>query len=120
MSSIQEMLTKIESLTQALSASSKTPPMAPTSTTETQAPPDLAGTLAEVLVEEGKTVTIEIRADNYETETLTLDGSETSKMVKLKRPAGKLPLGPLKPPTDKGSKKGTNGGTDVRDPWKNK
>jgi hypothetical protein len=47
-SSIQEMLTKIESLTQALSAESKTPAAAPTITAETQAPPDLAGTLAEV------------------------------------------------------------------------
>ncbi|MGO8996585.1 MAG: hypothetical protein ACLQVI_25000 [Polyangiaceae bacterium] len=47
-SSIQEMLTKIESLTQALSAESKTPATAPTITAETQAPPDLAGTLAEV------------------------------------------------------------------------
>ncbi len=47
-SSIQEMLTKIESLTQALAASSKTPASTPTITAETQAPPDLAGTLAEV------------------------------------------------------------------------
>jgi hypothetical protein len=46
--SIQEMLTKIESLTQALSASSQTPATTPTITAETQAPPDLAGTLAEV------------------------------------------------------------------------
>ncbi len=64
-------------------------------------------------------MTIEIRADNYDTETLTLDGTETSKMVKLKRPTPRLGAGPLRP-TDKGPKKGTNGGTDVRDPWKNK
>ena len=47
-SSIQDMLTKVESLTQALSAESKTPAAAPTITAETQAPPDLADTLAEV------------------------------------------------------------------------
>jgi eukaryotic-like serine/threonine-protein kinase len=71
-------------------------------------------------VEEGKTVTIEIRADNYETQTLTLDGSETRKMVKLLPVKGSRPLPPRpgdthgKPPNTKG------GGTDVRDPWKNK
>lgn len=47
-SSIQEMLERIDSLTQALSASTNTPAVVPTVTTETQAPPDLAGTLAEV------------------------------------------------------------------------
>jgi hypothetical protein len=46
--SIQEMLTKIDSLTQALSASSNTPAATPTITAETQAPPDLAGTLTQV------------------------------------------------------------------------
>jgi len=71
-------------------------------------------------IEEGKPVTIEVRADGYDTETLTLDGTETSKVVKLKRPAGARQGGVLKPPPDKGPKKGTNGGTDVRDPWKNK
>ncbi|MGO8997697.1 MAG: hypothetical protein ACLQVI_30640 [Polyangiaceae bacterium] len=47
-SSIQEMLGRIDSLTQALSASVQTPATTPTITTETQAPPDFAGTLAEV------------------------------------------------------------------------
>ncbi len=72
-------------------------------------------------IEDGKPVTVEIRADGYETETLALDGSETSKMVKLKRSGGARQGGTLKPPPDKGTKgKGQNGGTDVRDPWKNK
>ena len=49
-SSIQEMLTRIESLTEALEASTNTQPPVPTvtMTTETQSPPDFAGTLAEV------------------------------------------------------------------------
>jgi serine/threonine-protein kinase len=70
-------------------------------------------------VEEGKSVTVEIRAEGYETQTLTLDGSETGKMVKL------LPLksgrpGPVRPvgPVDKGKGKGPMGTDVVRDPWK--
>ena len=49
-SSIQEMLTRIETLTEALEASTNTQPPVPTvtTTTETQSPPDFAGTLAEV------------------------------------------------------------------------
>jgi eukaryotic-like serine/threonine-protein kinase len=66
-----------------------------------------------VEVEEGKSVTIEIKADGFATETLTLDGKETGKNVKLRyagRPGGK-PLG--KPAAKKGGKTG-----DVIDPWK--
>jgi serine/threonine-protein kinase len=72
-------------------------------------------------VEEGKPVTIEVRADNYETQTLVLDGTDTSKMVKLVQVRGIRP-GVLKPAVDKGKGKGkgTSGGTDVRDPWGNK
>ncbi len=66
-------------------------------------------------VEEGQTVTIEVRADNYETQTLTLDGSETRKVVKLLPVKGLRP-GPIRPVV-KGK---AQGGTDVRDPWKNK
>ena len=68
-----------------------------------------------VEVEDGKPVTIELRADGYETETLTLDGSENSKMVKLRwarvRPAGGRPA--AKPAPKQGGKNG-----DVIDPWK--
>jgi serine/threonine-protein kinase len=70
-----------------------------------------------VEVEEGKPVTIEIRADNYDTETITLDGGELSKMVKLKPAKGAHPA-----PTAKqngGAKGGKRGGKngDVVDPW---
>jgi serine/threonine-protein kinase len=64
-------------------------------------------------VEAGKPVTIEIKADGYTTETLTLDGSEGSKMVKLRyaktgRPGATQPGG--KVPAKKGK-------SDVVDPW---
>jgi serine/threonine-protein kinase len=67
-------------------------------------------------VEEGKPVTIEIKADGYETETLTLDGTETSKMIKLKLGKGRLPgKGPAgKLPGKKGGK-----GGEVINPWGN-
>jgi serine/threonine-protein kinase len=79
-------------------------------------------------VEEGQTVTIEIRADHYETQTIKIDGADPSKVVKL------VPVKGYKPPTGKGPKgngagaapqgKGgggkSSGGTDVRDPWGNK
>jgi serine/threonine-protein kinase len=71
-------------------------------------------------VEEGKPVTIEVRADNYETQTILLDGTDTSKMVKLV-PLHKALPGVLKPAGDKGKGKGkAPSGTDVRDPWGNK
>jgi serine/threonine-protein kinase len=63
-------------------------------------------------VEDGKPVTIEIRADGFETMTLTLDGSETSRMVKLQPPKGAHPPGKGKLPGKKGGK-----GGDVIDPW---
>jgi eukaryotic-like serine/threonine-protein kinase len=70
-------------------------------------------------IEDGKTVIIEIRADNYETETRTLTGSDTKEMVHLK-PKATRPLGTGRP-LDKGPRKGgSKGGTDVRDPWGNK
>jgi serine/threonine-protein kinase len=78
-------------------------------------------------VEEGQTVTIEIRAEHYETQTLKLDGADPSKVVKL------VPVKGYRPPTGKGGKGpgaggppqtkgggGKSGGTDVRDPWGNK
>jgi serine/threonine-protein kinase len=70
-------------------------------------------------VEEGKPATIEIRAEGYETETLTLDGTDTSKMVKLKLVKGARPAGTgLKPGKGKGGKTENKG--EVRDPWGNK
>ncbi|APR87686.1 serine/threonine protein kinase [Minicystis rosea] len=69
-----------------------------------------------VEVEEGKPVTIEIKAEGFETETLILDGSEVSKMIKLKA----INKGP-RPGVGKGGgkgpgKKGGKGG-EVLDPW---
>jgi serine/threonine-protein kinase len=71
-------------------------------------------------VEEGKRVTLEIRADNYETQSVTLDGTETGKTVKLVPAKGARP-GPVRPPgTGKPNTKGA-GGTDViRDPFNKK
>jgi serine/threonine-protein kinase len=68
-------------------------------------------------VEDGKTVTIEVRADHYETQTLTLDGSETSKAVKLAPVKGWKPV--IMRPTGAGTGSGTGskGKSDVRDPW---
>jgi serine/threonine-protein kinase len=70
-------------------------------------------------IEEGSSVTIEFRADGYETETLTLDGSEVSKMVKLKLAKGVRPAGAGKVPVGKtgkgGKKSGKNG--EVVEPW---
>jgi serine/threonine-protein kinase len=83
-----------------------------------------------VEVEEGQIVTVEVRAEHYETQTLKLDGSDPSKMVKLvavkgykpptQKPGGKPPPGGgAVPSKGSGSSKG-GGGTDVRDPWGNK
>jgi len=65
-------------------------------------------------VEEGKTIAIEIRADGYETAKLELDGSEASKLVKLKpiKSAG------VKQSDTKGVS--TVGGKEIVDPWGDK
>jgi tRNA A-37 threonylcarbamoyl transferase component Bud32 len=72
-------------------------------------------------VEEGKTVSIEIRAEGYETAKIDLDGKETSKTVELKPSKGGAatkgagttkPVGSGKLPV---IKKGPNGET--VDPW---
>jgi serine/threonine-protein kinase len=62
-----------------------------------------------VEVEEGKPVSIEIRADGYVIEKRTLDGSETSMKVKLSPKGGTRPAG-----VPGGAKKGKG---DVVDPW---
>ncbi|MFO0762714.1 MAG: serine/threonine-protein kinase [Byssovorax sp.] len=71
---------------------------------------------ATIDVEEGKKVTIDIRADGYEPVTLDLDGSEQSKLVELKLKApkgvpGKTPAVPTKTPS-----KGV-GHDGIVDPW---
>ncbi len=68
-------------------------------------------------VEEGGTVSIEIRADGYETAKLELDGSESSKNVKLK-PLTKV-VG-TKPNATGNKPSGTQNGGDVVDPWADK
>ena len=73
-------------------------------------------------VEDGKPVTIEVRAEGYETDTLILDGAEQSKMVKLHFAKGARPAGTGLKPGGKGVKNGgkpENKG-EVRDPWGNK
>jgi eukaryotic-like serine/threonine-protein kinase len=63
-------------------------------------------------VEEGKTVTIEVRADGWEPKSLDLDGSEGSRVVKLV----KRFVGGAKP---SGAQPGTKP-SDLVDPWKKK
>jgi serine/threonine protein kinase len=60
-------------------------------------------------VEEGKPVTVEVRAEGHETATVTLDGKELIKLVKLTKfaPAGRLPPA-----------KTTN--PEIVDPWNNR
>jgi serine/threonine-protein kinase len=63
-------------------------------------------------VEEGKTVTIEVRAENWDTKSVDLDGSEGSKVVKLV-PTKRLGGGSMKQTsTQPGTKQG-----DLVDPW---
>ena len=62
-------------------------------------------------VEEGKTVTIEIRADNWEPKSLELDGSEGSKVVRLV-PARRFGGSARPSGTQPGTKQG-----DLVDPW---
>ena len=71
---------------------------------------------ATIDVEEGKHVTMEIRAEGFETVTLDLDGSEQSKLVELKAKIvpGKMPVGPGKVP----AKSGNVGHDGIVDPWK--
>jgi serine/threonine-protein kinase len=61
-------------------------------------------------VEEGKRVTIEIKADGYISQTVELDGLEQRKTIKLKeapRSAGSRTASPSSTPTNK----------EIRDPW---
>jgi eukaryotic-like serine/threonine-protein kinase len=69
-------------------------------------------------VEDGKPATIEIRADNYDSQTRTLDGTEPSTMVLLSKKGGRGG-GPLKGGAGKVpvAKKGGKGSGDVVDPW---
>jgi serine/threonine-protein kinase len=71
-----------------------------------------------VEVEEGKPVTVEIRADGFHSETLTVHASDEGKTVKLKwagkgKPKGAGAVG--KPPPSKGGSSKTGG--EVLDPW---
>jgi serine/threonine-protein kinase len=70
-------------------------------------------------VEDGKPVIIEVRADNYVTETLTLDGTELSKTVKLKPTQGARNANTARQNTGGGGKGTRKGGKtgDVVDPW---
>jgi serine/threonine-protein kinase len=69
-----------------------------------------------VELEEGKSALVEVRADGYETQTVLLDGSEPSNMVKL-RPlrsrAWSKPAGATTPRTAPNAHRGG----DVVDPW---
>ena len=69
-------------------------------------------------VEEGKTVSIEVRAEGYETAKVDLDGKDTSKMVELKplKPGGASKPGTIVKPVSsaKGPKKGPG---ETVDPW---
>ena len=60
-------------------------------------------------VEEGKPVTVEIRAEGYHPQTVELDGSEPKKVVELKRA-----------PRSTNAGAPVSGSPEIRDPWANK
>jgi serine/threonine-protein kinase len=64
-----------------------------------------------VEVEDGKPIQIELKAPGYEPATISIDGTEASKLVELRPLRG----APVRPPPGKGGKKTTGG--DVVDPW---
>jgi serine/threonine-protein kinase len=66
-------------------------------------------------VEEGKSVTVEVRADGYETAVVSLDGKEAIKMVKLNKLA--VGSGTAKPSTPPGGKAGSS---EIVDPYGSK
>ncbi|WP_437939448.1 protein kinase domain-containing protein [Sorangium sp. So ce341] len=77
---------------------------------------------ASIDVEQGQTVTIDIRAEGYHPSTVVLDGTEQSKLVKLVEVDEKgvpkvRPGGTPRPPPQTTAKPPK--GSDVRDPWAN-
>ncbi|MGK4007082.1 protein kinase [Sorangium sp. So ce1036] len=72
---------------------------------------------ASIDVEQGQTITVDIRAEGYHPSTVVLDGSERSKLVKLVEIEDKgraRPVATSRPPVAPAR---TTKGTDVRDPW---
>jgi eukaryotic-like serine/threonine-protein kinase len=69
-------------------------------------------------IEEGQTVTLEIRADGYVSQLVVLDGSEQSKLVKLEEKGGQKarPGSTARPMATAVTPKST----EVRDPWATK
>jgi hypothetical protein len=71
-------------------------------------------------VEAGKPVTLEVKANGYEPETITIDGKEATRLVKLSpgkgAPSTRPPTPTGKPPGAATSKPG--GGSEIVDPWK--
>ena len=67
-------------------------------------------------IEEGQTVTLEIRADGYVSQLVVLDGSEQSKLVKLEGGQKARPGSPARPTATAVTPKST----EVRDPWATK
>ncbi len=69
-------------------------------------------------VEDGKKVTVEVKADGFTSQTLELDGKEEAKSITLAAlPKKAAPTGPIRPGgRPGGTKKG--GGSEVVDPWK--
>jgi serine/threonine-protein kinase len=65
---------------------------------------------ATIDVEEGKTVTVELRADGYESAKVDLDGKELRKQIELKK---------KKPGAGAGSGDGKSGNGETVDPWAN-
>jgi serine/threonine protein kinase len=63
-----------------------------------------------ILVEEGKTVSVEVKKAGYEPVTVEIDGKKAKEMVKLS-PIRKTGGGAVKPPTT------ATGGNGVVDPW---
>ncbi|WP_437815853.1 protein kinase domain-containing protein [Sorangium sp. So ce1078] len=77
---------------------------------------------ASIDVEQGQTVTIDIRAEGYVPSTVVLDGTEPSKLVKLveadEKGGAKRVGAPVRPPPSQPTVRPPKG-SDVRDPWAN-
>jgi serine/threonine-protein kinase len=74
---------------------------------------------ASISVPEGQSITLEIRAEGYEPQTVVLTGDEERKSVKLDKKAssGRLPIRPTKGKTSPTSSAGGGKHGDTVDPW---
>jgi serine/threonine-protein kinase len=73
-------------------------------------------------VDEGQSVTLEIRADGYVSQSIKLDGTEQRKIVTLAKEEASKPVPSGRPgvgrsPAGPSTGKSNSGSTEIRDPW---